>query len=104
MRFLPCCRSGADVVQVFKSLHSSIEELGRNNHRTTAHPTRGDLDRLTLRGTDVVTLLATELGESRGYHASNVLLVQDVNNVETTLARATTDHTLNRNSTTFRVL
>ena len=58
-----------DVFLILKRLHRTVKELGRNHHSPATHPTRGDLDRLTLRSSNVVTLLATELGKSYRGHA-----------------------------------
>src|SRR5690625_2623551 len=76
-RFLSC----ADVLLIFERLDSPIEELRRDDHCSTISATRGNLNGFPLRCRNVVTLLATEFGESNRNHGNIVLLVQVVRNV-----------------------
>src|SRR5690625_2977582 len=77
-RLLARVRCGVDVSLVLERLHSTVEELGRHDDCTTTRATRGDLDGLSLRDSDVITLLATELGQGHGSHEPIVQLVQVV--------------------------
>lgn len=81
-RFLARFGRRADVFLILKRLHRTVEELRRHNDSAAPHPARRNLDGLALCSSDVVALLATELGERHGSHVISVLLVQDVRNVK----------------------
>lgn len=68
----------ANVSLVFQRLQGTIEELGRDDDRSTTCTPRGDLDGLSLRGGDVVTLPTAELGQGHGGHDPMVQVVQVV--------------------------
>lgn len=93
--------STADVSLILQGLQCTIKELGRHDHGPATCSARGDLDWLSLSCSDVVALLATELGQGHGSHEPMVQLVQVVlkwwghPDVETER-----DYTLNLNSTT----
>ncbi len=70
--------STADVSLILQRPQRSVEELGRHDHCTATGSARGDLDRLSLRRSDVVALLATELRQGHGSHDPTVQLVQVV--------------------------
>ncbi len=55
-------RSPADVSLILQGLECTVKELGRHDHGTATCAARSDLDRLSLGCSDVVTLLAAELG------------------------------------------
>lgn len=92
----------SDVGLIFQRLHRTVEELGRHNHGTATRSARRDLHRLSLRRSDVVALLATELGQGYGSHDHIVQLVQVVLKWRVRLPDVETerDYKLKRNSTT----
>lgn len=76
--FVPSLGGTAGVSLILQRLKRTIKELGGHHHGTATRPARGDFDRLSLRRSDVVALLATKLGQGHGSHELIVQLVQVV--------------------------